>query len=39
MTAETTMTAPFPNQKKTPLIYKVLVVLGMMTLMGGTLTG
>ena len=39
MTAEATMTAPFPNQKKTPLIYKILVVLGMMTLMGGTLTG
>ncbi|MCQ1058970.1 DUF2798 domain-containing protein [Photobacterium sp. DNB23_23_1] len=39
MTAEATMTAPLPTQTKTPLIYKILVVLGMMTLMGGTLTG
>ncbi|GIU54125.1 MULTISPECIES: DUF2798 domain-containing protein [Shewanella] len=28
-----------PTNNKTPLIYKVLTVLGMMTLMGGTLTG
>jgi uncharacterized membrane protein len=30
---------PKSQTKKTPLILKILVVLGMMTLMGGTLTG
>lgn len=39
MTEQAAMTAPSPNQKKIPLKNKILVVLGMMILVGGTLTG
>ncbi len=39
MTESLTMSNELTQPAKTPLIHKIAVVLGMMTLMGGTLTG
>lgn len=39
MNTEAVMQNPVSEQTKTPVIQKVLVVMGMMTLMGGTITG
>ena len=39
MDGQTAIYTSFSEPPKTPMAYKVLVVMGMMTLMGGTLTG
>ncbi|UPW17024.1 DUF2798 domain-containing protein [Agarivorans sp. TSD2052] len=39
MNTPLTVSTPESSQKTTPLIYKIMVVLVMMSLMGGTLTG
>ncbi|MFI8620638.1 DUF2798 domain-containing protein [Marinomonas sp. NPDC078689] len=39
MTIKTIASAPALEQKKTPLLHKIALVLGVMTLIGGSLTG
>lgn len=39
MTAQSVMKDSFVPQQKTPIIQKILVMLGMVSLMGGTITG
>lgn len=39
MHSQTVTTLPMLNPKKTPLAYKILVVMAMMILMGGSLIG
>lgn len=39
MTLQATIETTSTPAKKTPLIYKILVIAGLMTMMGGTLTG
>lgn len=39
MNTQTAISTTFSEEKKTPMIYKILVILAMMSLMGGTITG
>ncbi|MCM2680306.1 DUF2798 domain-containing protein [Echinimonas agarilytica] len=39
MTSQVTLATPLPAQTRTPLIYKVLLMMILMMLIGGTLTG
>ncbi|MDB1125044.1 DUF2798 domain-containing protein [Vibrio algarum] len=39
MTAQAVMNDSFVGQKKTPFVQKILVMLGMISLMGGSITG